>query len=165
MKIVIFALQKHSAIHQYKESFAHHCSLMVGIILFAAIDGDGMIIALTFVGGGVHLRTRFVASKERLEEQKKRAFLYRGQMGTHPHSALRDTISFLGHLATFRWPKLHYRNPSNTNVFYWGGKVRSAFVVERFEHVLRVCAILHWCQFFCGYLKSVLHANIFLHTR
>lgn len=89
-----------------------------------------MIITLTFVGGGVHLRTRFVASKERLEEQQKRTFLYRGQMGTHPHSALRDTASFLGHLATFRWPKLHYRNPSNTNVFYWGGKVRSVCVVE-----------------------------------
>ena len=89
-----------------------------------------MIITLTFVGGGVHLRTRFVASKERLEEQQKRTFLYRGQMGTHPHSALRDTASFLGHLATFRWPKLHYRNPSNTNVFYWGGKVCSLCVLE-----------------------------------
>ena len=43
----------------------------------AAIDGDGMIIALTFVGGHVHLRTKFVASKERLEEQEKKAFLYR----------------------------------------------------------------------------------------
>ena len=122
--------------------------------LNAAIDGDGMIITLTFVGGGVHLRTRFVASKERLEEQQKRTFLYRGQMGTHPHSALRDTASFLGHLATFRWPKLHYRNPSNTNVFYWGGKVRSVCVVEVLSMhnvVLGEYELYQWCHsFLCG---------------
>ena len=44
-------------------------------------------------------------------------------MGTHPNGALTDTAKVIGHLLTFRWPKLHYRNPSNTNVFYWGGKV------------------------------------------
>lgn len=85
-----------------------------------------MVVALTFVDSQVHLVSRFVASKERLEEQKKRKFLYRGQMGTHPNSALRDTAIFLCHLLTLRFPKLHYRNPSNTNVFYWGGKVSHA---------------------------------------
>ena len=83
-----------------------------------------MIVSLTFTGSGrAHLRTRFVASKERLEEQEKRKFLYRGQMGSHPNSALRDTLTFLRHMVTLQWPKLQYRNPSNTNVFYWGGKV------------------------------------------
>ncbi len=82
-----------------------------------------MIVALTFVDGRVHFRTRFVASRERTEEQHQRKFLYRGQMGTHPNSALKDTAIFLGHMLTLSWPKLHYRNPSNTNVFYWGGKV------------------------------------------
>ena len=82
-----------------------------------------MVVALSFVDGRVHLRTRFVASKERVEEQHERKFLYRGQMGTHPNSALKDTGILLKSLLTLRWPKLHYRNPSNTNVFYWGGKV------------------------------------------
>lgn len=91
--------------------------------LCIAIDGDGMVVALTFVDGRVHLRSRFVASRERLEEQEKRKFLYRGQMGTHPNSALKDTASFLGNLLMLRLPKLRYRNPSNTNVYYWGGKV------------------------------------------
>ena len=91
--------------------------------LYTAIDGDGMVVALTFVDGRVHLRSRFVASRERLEEQEKRKFIYRGQMGTHPNSALKDTASVLGNLLMLRLPKLRYRNPSNTNVYYWGGKV------------------------------------------
>jgi len=82
-----------------------------------------MIVALTFTGGRVHLRCKFVASKHRLEEQKERKFLYRGQMGTHPSSALKDTMVFLSSALTLQWPKQIYRNPSNTNVFYWGGKV------------------------------------------
>jgi len=89
------------------------------------IDGDGMIVALTFTGGRVHLKCKFVASKHRLEEQKERKFLYRGQMGTHPSSALKDTMVFLSSALTLQWPKHIYRNPSNTNVFYWGGKVRA----------------------------------------
>ncbi len=82
-----------------------------------------MIVALSFVDGRVHLRTRFVATKERLEEQKERKLLYRGQMGTNPHSAIRDTAALLKSFLTLSWPTLRYRNPSNTNVFYWGGKV------------------------------------------
>ena len=83
-----------------------------------------MVVALTFVGGRVHLRSRFVATKERREEQQKQQYLYRGQMGTHPNSPLKDTAILLKNLFTLKWPKLQYRNPSNTNVFFWGGKVR-----------------------------------------
>lgn len=89
----------------------------------AAIDGDGMIVGLTFEGGRVHLRSRFVATKERVEEQQQGKWLYRGQMGTHPNSPLKDTAILLKNLVTLKWPKLKYRNPSNTNVFFWGGKV------------------------------------------
>lgn len=100
---------------------------MYGSVLYPystiAIDGDGMIVALTFSQGRVHLRCKFVASKHRLEEQKERKFLYRGQMGTQPSSPLVDTMNFLASAVTLQWPKLVYRNPSNTNVFYWGGKV------------------------------------------
>ena len=95
------------------------CILFMSI----AIDGDGMIVALTFINGRVHLRTKFVESNHRMEEQEKKKFLYRGQMGTNPNSALKDTMLFLKSMATMSKPRLQYRNPSNTNVFYWGGKV------------------------------------------
>ena len=83
-----------------------------------------MVVALTFINGHVHLRSRFVASRHRVEEQDKRKFLYRGQMGSHPNGALKDTALFVKSLVTFSRPQMHYRNPSNTNVFYWGGKVQ-----------------------------------------
>ena len=80
-------------------------------------------MALTFSQGRVHLKCKFVASKHRLEEQKERKFIYRGQMGTNPSSALADTAAFLASAISLQWPRFSYRNPSNTNVFYWGGKV------------------------------------------
>ena len=84
-----------------------------------------MIVALSFVDGRVHLRSRFVASKHRQHEKQERKYLYRGQMGTHPNGVVKDTATLLKSLLTLQWPKLRYRNPSNTNVFYWGGKVRT----------------------------------------
>ena len=105
-------------------------SNILRIALFlTAIDGDGMVVALTFVNGRVHLRSRFVATKERLEEQEQRKFLFRGQMGTHPNSALKDTAILIKNWMTLRWPRLQYRNPSNTNVFHWGGKVGVALLI------------------------------------
>lgn len=88
-----------------------------------------MIVALTFDKGRVHLRTRYVATSEHTEEQKERKYLYRGQMGTHPNSPLKDTAILLRNFLALRWPKLHYRNPSNTNVFYWGGKVHAPYCI------------------------------------
>lgn len=82
-----------------------------------------MVVALTFDGGHAHLRSRFVATRNRIEEHHQKAFVYRGQMGTHPNSALKDTALLIKSWLSLRWPKLNYRNPSNTNVFYWGGKV------------------------------------------
>lgn len=82
-----------------------------------------MVVALSFVGGRVHLCARFVASRHRLHEKEEKKYLYRGQMGTHPNGVIKDTAILLKSWMTLRWPKLQYRNPSNTNVFYWGGKV------------------------------------------
>jgi len=99
-------------------------------------------VALTFSQGRVHLRCKFVASKHRLEEQKERKFLYRGQMGSHPSSALRDTMAFLASALALQWPRLSYRNPSNTNVFYWGGKV-SVFEIIMCFLVNRLSRLYH----------------------
>ena len=91
-----------------------------------AIDGDGMVVAVTFVNGRVHLRTKFVRTAHRKEEEKAHKFLYRGGMGTHPNGALKDSLTLLVNALQLKWPQLIYRNPSNTNVFYWGGKARTA---------------------------------------
>ena len=92
-----------------------------------------MVVALTFLDGRVHFRARFVASKERLEEQAKRKYVYRGQMGSNPDSALRSTVSLIGNFFMMRWPRLHFRNPSNTNVFYWGGKVSKIIMLSCYD--------------------------------
>lgn len=100
------------------------------------IDGDGLICAVTFLpekdASGqrkVHFRSRFVRTRHHVEEAHARKLLYRGQMGTQTHSwvvdswhTLRDTLVGGG-----RFTPLSYRNPSNTNVVYWGGKVLSLY--------------------------------------
>ena len=106
--------------------------------LFLAIDGDGMVVAVTFVNGRVHLRTKFVRTAHRKEESKAHKYLYRGEMGTHPNGALKDSLSLLGNALQLKWPQLMYRNPSNTNVFYWGGKVTAAhkYNCKPFHYIL-----------------------------
>ncbi len=96
------------------------------------------MVALTFVDGRVHLRTRFVATKERQEEQEQRKLLYRGQMGTNPHGVIGNAAVLLKSFLTFSWPALRFRNPSNTNVFYWGGKVSSNDRVKVLINVSRI---------------------------
>ncbi len=100
------------------------------------IDGDGMICALSFLPGGlIHFRSRFVRSQHRQEEEQQRKFLYRGQMGTHKNNQISwATPPITWWFYLMRTAKdvifgtqtpLMYRNPSNTNVYYWGGKVVS----------------------------------------
>ncbi|XP_065186403.1 apocarotenoid-15,15'-oxygenase-like [Sycon ciliatum] len=99
-----------------------------GTILKHPIDGDGMVVAVTFLNGQVHLKMAFVASKHRLEEIKQRRYVYDGQMGTRNRSSLYGSLATLGtFLTTGGLPKYAYRNPSNTNVFYWGGKLLSVY--------------------------------------
>ena len=130
-------------------------------LLLAAIDGDGMIVGLSFVAGRVHLRTRFVASQHRLHESKEKKYLYRGQMGTHPNGIIKDTASLLKSLLAIRWPKLRYRNPSNTNVFYWGGKVYALVLAinatVKSIHVYKMINTLNQnfcCPFFYMYVQE-----------
>eukprot|EP00794_Sanderia_malayensis_P020118 gene20118-22089_t len=91
------------------------------------IDGDGMICALTIIDGQVHFKSKFVLSPHRLEEEKEKKFIYRGQMGTANKQPVKDTIKALSALVTGSKLSLNFRNPSNTNVFYWGGKLLSCY--------------------------------------
>ncbi|KAG0051386.1 hypothetical protein BGZ83_003809 [Gryganskiella cystojenkinii] len=93
------------------------------------IDGDGLVVALTFPGDGhVHFNSRFVQSRHRVEEQASRKMIYRGQMGTDPNSLGANLGALIK--AKIGWEKsstvLTFRNPSNTNVYMWEGKVLSA---------------------------------------
>ena len=98
--------------------------------MFLAIDGDGMLCALTFQDGQVRFQSKFVNSKHRQEEAAKQKFLYHGQMGTKPSYS---TVKSLGTLlSTWKLPPITFRNPSNTNSFYWGGKVCTCHSVDIF---------------------------------
>ena len=90
----------------------------VCIFIYLAIDGDGMLCAVTFQNGQVHFQSKFVNSKHRQEEKAKQKLLYHGQMGTKPTSSMLRSI-----MAALKRSSINYRNPSNTNSFYWGGKV------------------------------------------
>ncbi|KAF9360950.1 hypothetical protein BGX26_006944 [Mortierella sp. AD094] len=97
--------------------------------LIHPIDGDGLIVALSFPGDGhVHFNSRFVQSRHRVEEQAAKKMIYRGQMGTDPNS-FRSNLAALVK-SKVGWEKsstvLTFRNPSNTNVYMWEGKVLSA---------------------------------------
>jgi len=97
------------------------------------IDGDGYVCALTFVDGKVHFKSKFVDTTTRREEQKKGEFLFPGQMGTREFRDYRilDTVrALMGQTMLMKW-----RDPSNTNVYYWGGKLITCYETK-LPHVL-----------------------------
>ena len=89
----------------------------------AAIDGDGMVCTVTFIDGRVHFRSKFVSSCHRRKESQAKRFLYKGQMGTSPSGTVSQFSQLVLCLLRGKKPMLEFRNPSNTSVFYWGGKV------------------------------------------
>lgn len=86
-----------------------------------------MVCALTFDNGSVHFKSKFVSSKHRREEAEKQELLYTGQMGSHPQGTLSTSLMALRSLLTGQFPKIKFRNPSNTNVFHWGGKLLTCY--------------------------------------
>ncbi|MCY7393713.1 MAG: carotenoid oxygenase family protein, partial [Leptolyngbyaceae cyanobacterium CAN_BIN12] len=77
-------------------------------------DGDGMICAIAFQNGRAHFRNRFVKTEGYLAEQAAGKILYRGVFGTDKPGG------WLANLLDFR-----LKNIANTNVVYWGGKLRA----------------------------------------
>ena len=86
-----------------------------------------MVCALTFENGSVHFKSKFVSSKHRQEEAEKQTLLYTGQMGTRPYGVLSTSLTTIRSLLTGQFPKIKFRNPSNTNVFFWGGKLLTCY--------------------------------------
>ncbi|XP_047146042.1 apocarotenoid-15,15'-oxygenase isoform X2 [Hydra vulgaris] len=86
------------------------------------IDGDGMVCKLTLYDEKVHFHSKFVSSFHRKAEAKENTFIFPGQMGTRIHSIAADTLNAFKAVFYGSKPNLKFRNPSNTNSLYWGGK-------------------------------------------
>ncbi|XP_057315890.1 apocarotenoid-15,15'-oxygenase-like isoform X2 [Hydractinia symbiolongicarpus] len=86
-----------------------------------------MICKLSIADGSVHFCSKFIKSKHRIEEADKHEFIYSGQMGTRDTRMIKDTFDTVTGMVTGNLPSLTFRNPSNTNSFYWGGKILSLY--------------------------------------
>lgn len=102
-----------------------------GTSLKHPIDGDGFLCALAFSGDGrAHFRSRYVESRHRQAERDAQRMIFRGQMGSLPpgFSRLRATAAAAAMMLPGRHKNPYpFRNPSNTNAVYWGGKLLTAY--------------------------------------
>lgn len=81
------------------------------------IDGDGMICSLCFDDGKAHFRSRYVQTKGYQLEKRYQKMMLKGMMGTMPPVVKEENIKD-------KIPNQRgFKNPSNTNVYYWGGKL------------------------------------------
>ena len=123
------------------------------------IDGDGLVCGLTFCGDGrVHFRSRFVNSKHRQAETEAQQMRYRGQMGSLPphFSRFKASLSAAGMvLLGHRKNPYPFRNPSNTNVLYWSGKLLSAYETQLPHRLNPVTFETEGLEKFEGALKPV----------
>eukprot|EP01006_Ploeotia_vitrea_P047150 TRINITY_DN67098_c4_g3_i1.p1 TRINITY_DN67098_c4_g3~~TRINITY_DN67098_c4_g3_i1.p1 ORF type:complete len:526 (-),score=27.11 TRINITY_DN67098_c4_g3_i1:586-2142(-) len=96
------------------------------------IDGDGLVGAVTFVDGRVHFAARFVKTFSHVEEERYPGgkVIYRGQMGVNPESLWTGVRKTAWSMVTGSTPNFVFRDPSNTNAFYWGGKLISCYEVQ-----------------------------------
>lgn len=79
------------------------------------IDGDGMICAITIQNGKAWFKSKYVKTSGYVIEKKNQKAMLKGMMGTVP---VNSDISF---------DKLRFKNPSNTNVYYWGGRLMATW--------------------------------------
>jgi all-trans-8'-apo-beta-carotenal 15,15'-oxygenase len=73
-----------------------------------------MVQSISFQHGKAHWRSRYVNTTGYAEEQEAGKMLYRGMMGSTPPGD-RPQASY------------RFKNPSNTNVYFWGGKLLSCW--------------------------------------
>jgi len=90
------------------------------------IDGDGMVVALTFMEGKVHFRNKFIQTFSHKEEDIAKTMLYNGSMGSRVPGGPKD-------------PRI-MRDPSHTNAFYWGNKIMTCYEYG-LPHALDPCTL------------------------
>ena len=81
------------------------------------LDGDGYLYKFSFASDGqVYFDSKFVKTTEFIQETKANKFLYRSTFGTQKPGGF---LSNLGDLSL--------KNPSNSNIIYWGDKLLSLY--------------------------------------
>ena len=57
-------------------------------------------------------------------EQKEKKLIFKGMMGTKPPTTWGESISqWKEDVGRGKLPNQRFKNPANTNVYYWGGKL------------------------------------------
>ncbi|MEL4898388.1 carotenoid oxygenase family protein [Crocosphaera sp. Alani8] len=74
-------------------------------------DADGLLRVFRFQEGRVNFQTRYIRTESYLKEQKAQKILYRGFGTQKPGGWLANLFN------------TDVKNPANTNVIYWGGKL------------------------------------------
>ena len=97
-----------------------------GTPLVHPIDGDGMVCSVSMEHGKAVFKSKFVKTDEYKAEKTMKKSLYRGMMGTNPPDDWADTLQEYLHVSEPP-SNAKFKNPSNTNVYYWGGKLLSCW--------------------------------------
>lgn len=79
------------------------------------VDGDGMITAITIANGTAVFRNRFIRTKSYVKELRTKGVAFRGAFGTNKSGFLSNFLD------------INFKNPSNTNVIYWGKRLLSLY--------------------------------------
>lgn len=80
--------------------------------------------ALTFRDGKVHFRSKYVETVGYTLEKEAKRPLFKGMMGTTPPTSWGEAIgNWSEDIMKGKLPNQRFKNPANTNVYYWGGKM------------------------------------------
>ena len=82
-----------------------------GIETILPLDGDGMIVAITFNQGNITLRNRFIKTKTYAIEKKRPTIQSRGIFGTK--NIKNNNILSINNI----------KNPASTNIIYWSERL------------------------------------------
>jgi len=95
-----------------------------GTPLVHPIDGDGMVCAIKFAEGKAHFRSKYVKTTGYVMEKKAQKLIFKGMMGTKPSPTWGEALSeWKEDVMKSKLPGQRFKNPANTNVYYWGGKL------------------------------------------
>ena len=84
------------------------------------LDGDGCVTKLTIKGNKVYFMSKYVKTEEYINENKQQKILYRNTFRTQRPILLDPIFKKICLNNAF---DLKLKNPANTNVVYWGGKL------------------------------------------
>src|SRR3990167_2572787 len=79
------------------------------------------VCAVRLNNGKAHFTSKYVGTDEYNAEKEMQKCLFRGMMGTMPEPDWEESLK--KYLHSNESIRMKFKNPSNTNVYYWGGKV------------------------------------------